>query len=159
LFMIPALSGTPQRAPPSKRRRCSMAEDWARPVGHWEIYAKDQDRIRAFSREMFNWKIAAGPIAAVDAGIGAPAPDQCTGHILPGEASRVVLDIQVLALKASMAKAESPGGAIISQPVDVPSGPTIARREGALERLDKTPADMTLLLQRVIRGSGNGREV
>ena len=29
---------------------------------------------------------------------------------------------------------------------------------GAIERLDKTQADITLLLQRVIRGSGNGRE-
>ena len=104
-----------------------MAEDWARPVVHWEIYAKDQDKIRSFYREMFNWNIADGPIALVGAGIGAPDPEQFTGHILPGEASRVVLDIQVLDLKASMAKAESLGGAIISQPVDVPNGPTIAR--------------------------------
>ena len=29
---------------------------------------------------------------------------------------------------------------------------------GAIERLDKTQADITLLLQRVVRGSGNGRE-
>ena len=85
-----------------------MAEDWARPVVHWEIYAKDQDKIRSFYREMFNWQIAAGPVALVGAGIGAPDAEQFTGHILPGETSRVVLDIQVLDLKASMAKAESP---------------------------------------------------
>lgn len=41
-----------------------MAEDWARPVVHWEIYAKDQDKIQSFYREMFNWKIADGLIAA-----------------------------------------------------------------------------------------------
>jgi hypothetical protein len=29
---------------------------------------------------------------------------------------------------------------------------------GAIERLDKTQADITLLLQRLIRSSGNGRE-
>ena len=74
-----------------------MAEDWARPVVHWEIYAKDQDKIRSFYREMFNWKIADGPIAAVDAGIGGPPPEGFTGHILPGDTSRVVIDIQVLA--------------------------------------------------------------
>lgn len=49
-----------------------MAEDGARSVVHWEIDAQDQDKIRSFSREMVNWKIANGPIAAVDAGIGGP---------------------------------------------------------------------------------------
>ncbi len=104
-----------------------MAEDWARPVVHWEIYAKDVDKVRAFYREMFNWEISDGPIALVGAGIGAPEADQFTGHILPGDAPRVVLDIQVLDLKASMAKAEQLGGAILAPPFDVPNGPTIAR--------------------------------
>ena len=104
-----------------------MAEDWARPVVHWEIYAKDQEKIRDFYREMFNWKIADGPIAAVDAGIGGPPPEVFMGHILPGDTPRVVIEIQVLDLKASMAKAEQLGGSIVSQPVDVPNGPTIAR--------------------------------
>jgi predicted enzyme related to lactoylglutathione lyase len=104
-----------------------MSEDWARPVVHWEIIAKDHDKIRNFYKEMFNWNIAEGPVALVDAGIGAPEPAFFTGHILPGEASRVVLDIQVLDLKTSMAKAEQLGGSIIAQPFDVPGGPTIAR--------------------------------
>jgi predicted enzyme related to lactoylglutathione lyase len=104
-----------------------MSEDWARPVVHWEIYAKDVGKMRDFYREMFNWRIADGPIAAVDAGIGAPPPEGFTGHILPGDTPRVVLDIQVLDLRASMTKAEQLGGAIIAQPFDVPNGPTIAR--------------------------------
>ena len=104
-----------------------MAEDWARPVVHWELYARDVDTIRNFYRQMFNWEIAEGPFALVPAGIGAPDPEAFTGHILPGDASRFVLDIQVLDLKTSMAKAEELGGAIVSQPVDVPNGPTIAR--------------------------------
>ena len=104
-----------------------MAEDWARPVVHWELYAKNVDKARAFYREMFNWNIADGPVALIGAGIGAPDPEQFTGHLLPGDTSRFVLDIQVLDLKTSMAKAESLGGSIISQPVDVPNGPTIAR--------------------------------
>jgi predicted enzyme related to lactoylglutathione lyase len=104
-----------------------MPEDWARPVVHWELYARDQDKIRNFYREMFNWVIADGLIAAVEAGIGGPEPDGFTGHILPGDVARFVLDVQVLDLKASLAKAERLGGTIISQPIDVPNGPTIAR--------------------------------
>jgi predicted enzyme related to lactoylglutathione lyase len=33
-----------------------MSEDWARPVVHWEIYAKDVAKMRDFYRGMFNWK-------------------------------------------------------------------------------------------------------
>ena len=88
-----------------------MAEDWARPIVHWELHAKDTDKIREFYRELFNWDITDGPIAVVSAGIGGPEPDGFTGHILPSDTSRVVLDIQVLDLKASMAKAEQLGGA------------------------------------------------
>lgn len=104
-----------------------MAEDWARPVVHWELYAKDINKIRAFYREMFNWDISENPADLIPAGIGGPDPDSFTGHILPGDASRFVLDIQVLDIRASLAKAEQLGGAIITQPIDVPNGPTVAR--------------------------------
>ena len=104
-----------------------MAEDWARPVVHWHIDAKDQDKIRAFYREMFNWIIADGPIAEIGAGIGGVPPEGLTGHVFASDSSRVVLWIQVLDLKTSMAKAESMGGAVVAQPIDVPNGPTIAR--------------------------------
>ena len=104
-----------------------MTEDWARPVVHWEILARDQAKMRDFYAQMFNWNISEGPISLVGAGIGAPEPAGFTGHILPGDTSRVILDIQVLDLRASMAKAEQLGGAIINQPFDVPGGPTIAR--------------------------------
>ena len=104
-----------------------MAEDWARPVVHWAIDAKDQPKIRAFYAEMFNWSISDGPLSLVEAGIGAPDPSAFTGHILPGEASRTVLFIQVMNLRESMDKAASLGGSIIAEPFDVPGGPTIAR--------------------------------
>jgi hypothetical protein len=104
-----------------------MMADWARPVVHWEIQARDQEKIRSFYEQMFNWKISAGPISLAEAGIGAPEPSGFTGHILPGDGSRVILDIQVLDLRASMAKAEELGGSIIAQPFDVPGGPTIAK--------------------------------
>jgi predicted enzyme related to lactoylglutathione lyase len=104
-----------------------MTTDWARPVVHWEIQARDQPKMRDFYMQMFNWNISDGPISMVGAGIGAPEPSGFTGHILPGDSSRVILDIQVLDLRASMAKAEELGGSIIAQPFDVPGGPTIAK--------------------------------
>ncbi len=104
-----------------------MTTDWARPVVHWEITAQDQPKMREFYMQMFNWEINEGPISEVKAGIGGVDPGSLTGHILPGNASRVLLYIQVLDLKASMAKAEQLGGAIIAQPIDVPGGPTISK--------------------------------
>jgi predicted enzyme related to lactoylglutathione lyase len=104
-----------------------MPDDWARPVVHWEIIARDHAKMRDFYAAMFNWDIGQGPIALVDAGIGAPPPEGFTGHIIAGDTSRVVLDIQVRDLRESMARAEQLGGAIVAEPFDVPNGPTIAR--------------------------------
>jgi predicted enzyme related to lactoylglutathione lyase len=59
-------------------------------------------------------------------GPGIGAPEQITGHIMQNEKPGVTLYIQVLDLRASMAKAESLGGAVTAQPFDVPGGPTIA---------------------------------
>jgi predicted enzyme related to lactoylglutathione lyase len=103
-----------------------MAEDWARPVVHWEIQANDQAKIRDFYSQMFNWQIGDGPIMGIGPGIG--APEQITGHIMSGHgnAPGVVLYIQVLELRASMEKAERLGGKIVAQPFDIPNGPTIA---------------------------------
>ena len=104
-----------------------MTTDWARPVVHWEITARDQPKMRDFYQQMFNWSIGEGPISLVGAGIGAPEPSGFTGHILPGDTSRVLLYIQVLDLRASMSKAEQLGGSIVAQPLDVPGGSTISK--------------------------------
>ena len=103
-----------------------MPEDWARPVVHWEIQARDPQRIREFYARMFNWAIGDGPIMRIPAGVGGPEPDQLSGHILPGDTARVVLYIQVRDLRASLEQAEVLGGAALSRPFDVPGGPTIA---------------------------------
>ena len=57
-------------APPGVRRRAGycgpatrevrMAQDWARPVVHWEIEADDPERQRAFYADLFNWQIGDG---------------------------------------------------------------------------------------------------
>lgn len=101
-----------------------MAEDWSRPVVHWELQAKDPDKITAFYRELCNWEISEGKLRNIGAGIGAPEP--ITGHIRGADASRVVLYIQVLKLRESLDKAVTMGGAIAREPFDLPTGQTLA---------------------------------
>jgi uncharacterized protein len=103
-----------------------MAEDWARPLVHWEIQGRDQAGLKAFYSAMFNWEIAEGPVGLFAAGVGPPEPGP-NGHIAAGDAPRVVPYIQVMDLRASMNKAKDLGGAILAEPFDVPNGPTIAR--------------------------------
>jgi predicted enzyme related to lactoylglutathione lyase len=100
-----------------------MAEDWARPLVHWELQAKDPQKQREFYSRMFNWNIGDGPIMPIPAGIGAPDPDQLSGHILPSDASRFVLYFQVLDLRASLERAKELGGTVTREPIDVPRAP------------------------------------
>ena len=102
-----------------------MDNDWARPLVHWEIEARDPDRLRAFYGELFNWDIGAGPIMAVPAGIGGPEPGPA-GHLRQSERSGVTLYIQVRDLSESLAKAAALGGTVSSEPFDIPGGPTLA---------------------------------
>jgi predicted enzyme related to lactoylglutathione lyase len=102
-----------------------LAEDWARPVVHWEIVARDPERQAAFYRELFNWEIAAGPIMQIPAGLGGPEPGP-GGHIRRGDDPAVLLYVQVRDLRASLEKAGQLGGAVVTEPFDVPGGPTIA---------------------------------
>lgn len=96
-----------------------MTQDWARPIVHWELRAKDPSAQRAFYSAMFNWDIGDGFIFPIPAGIG--APDEITGHIAPGE-SGFVLFIQVLDLDASLKQAVKLGGAVTREPINLPQG-------------------------------------
>lgn len=99
--------------------------DWARPVVHWAIVARDPDAQRAFYAALFNWQIGEGPVMTVDPGIGGPEPGP-GGHIQAGETPAVSLYVQVRDINASLAKAVELGGEKKSDPFDVPGGPTIA---------------------------------
>lgn len=102
-----------------------MTEDWVRPVVHWEIQAKDADKMTTFYSAMFNWDIGKeGRIRQISSGIGAPEP--ISGHILPGTESGVSLYIQVLNLGATIAKAKELGGAVLREPFDRPGQATLA---------------------------------
>jgi uncharacterized protein len=99
--------------------------DWARPVVHWEIEARDPERQRRFYGGLFNWEIGGGPIMMIPAGFGGPEPGPA-GHLRQSDRSGVTLYIQVADLRASLEAAVALGGEIVMEPFDVPGGPTLA---------------------------------
>ncbi len=102
-----------------------MASDWARPVVHWELEARDPQRQRAFYSALFHWDIGDGPIMAIPAGIGGPEPGPA-GHLLAGERSAFSLYVQVFDLAASLEQVRALGGTVRFERFDVPGGPTLA---------------------------------
>jgi predicted enzyme related to lactoylglutathione lyase len=102
-----------------------MAEDWARPVVHWEIEAKNPELLRAFYSDLFNWKIGDGFIMEIPPGIGGPEPGP-GGHLRQSERSGVTLYIQVANLRSSLDKSVTLGAMVVAEPFDVPGGPTLA---------------------------------
>ena len=111
-----------------------MSADWARPVVHWEIEARDPERQAAFYKELFSWDIGEGPIMSIAPGLGGPEPGP-GGHIRQGDAPGVRLYVQVRDIKASLVRAGELGAKVLSEPFHVPGGPTIA----AVEDPEGTP--------------------
>ncbi|HWE55184.1 MAG TPA: VOC family protein [Acidimicrobiales bacterium] len=102
-----------------------MADDWARPVVHWEIVARDAERQAAFYGRLFNWTVTDGDIRFITPGLGGPEPGPA-GHIREGSTSGVVLYVQVRDIRASLTLAADLGGKVTSDPFDLPGGPTMA---------------------------------
>lgn len=102
-----------------------MSADWARPVVHWEIEARDPERQRAFYAALFNWDVGDGPIMSIAPGLGGPEPGPA-GHIRTGDSPGVRLYVQVRDIRASLVRVGELGGTALSEPFDVPGGPTIA---------------------------------
>jgi len=99
-----------------------------RPVVFFEIGGKDPDRLREFYREIFGWKIdEPNPmgISMIEHGIGGP-PEGVGGAIMTRAEGRVVVYVQVLDPLETLAKAEALGGRRVTEPFDVPDGPTVA---------------------------------
>lgn len=99
--------------------------DWARPVVHWEIEARDPQKQRSFYAIVFNWDIGEGPIMSIGAGIGGPEPGPA-GHIRQSEHSRVSLYVQVRDLAGSLDLVVANGGAVVMERFQVPDGATLA---------------------------------
>lgn len=106
----------------------SAVPDWARPVVHWEIEARDPERQRAFYSGLFNWPIGDGPIMSIPSGLGGPEPGPA-GHMRQSDHSRISLYVQVRDLDASLEQVPTLGGTVVSAPFDVPGGPTLASIE------------------------------
>jgi len=103
-----------------------MPQDWTRPVVHFEIEARDPDTLIPFYRQMFSWPVAdAGPIRFFPAGIGGPEPGP-GGHFRQSHRSGVTLYIQVRDVAASLELAQSLGGTVTLEPIDLPDGPRLA---------------------------------
>ena len=100
-------------------------QDWSRPLVHWEIEARDPERIKAFYGALFNWKIGDGFIMEIPPGIGGPEPGPA-GHIRGSDRSGVTLYVQVADLRASLDRSVSLGATVVAEPFDVPDGPTLA---------------------------------
>jgi predicted enzyme related to lactoylglutathione lyase len=112
-------------APVSAGEAVAMSADWARPVVHWEIEARDAEAQRAFYARLFNWDIGDGPIMAIAPGLGGPEPGPA-GHLRAGDQPGVRLYVQVRDLRASLALAEELGATLLGEPFDIPGGATLA---------------------------------
>jgi predicted enzyme related to lactoylglutathione lyase len=102
--------------------------DWARPVVHWELLARDPKALGAFYAELFHWDLEdRGFLLAVAPGLGGPEPGPA-GHFMqarPDQPTGFGLFVQVLDLRATMARVTELGGTVAGEPFDVPGGPTI----------------------------------
>ena len=96
-----------------------MADDWARPVVHWEIVARNPERQAAFYRALFNWQVGEGPVMQIPAGLGGPEPGPA-GHIRPGNRPALALYVQVRDLRASLDRARELGAVDVAEPFQGP---------------------------------------
>lgn len=101
------------------------ARDWARPVVHWSIDARDPQAQRTFYAELFSWDIAADGFLSIEAGFGGPEPGPA-GHIQAADRPGVTLYVQVRDLVETLARAVELGGAVAVEPFQFPDQPTLA---------------------------------
>ena len=105
-----------------------MADDWARPVVHWELLARDPQALHAFYRDLFGWTTEdAGFLISIQPGLGGPEPGPA-GHIMaaaPGAPTGFGLFVQVRDIPETLARVPALGGQVAGESFDVPGGPTI----------------------------------
>jgi hypothetical protein len=105
-----------------------MGDDWARPVVHWELLARDPKALQAFYAELFHWEIEdAGFLFSVEAGLGGPEPGP-GGHLMaaaPDGPTGFGLYVQVRSIPETLVRVPELGGTVAGEPFDVPGGPTI----------------------------------
>jgi uncharacterized protein len=102
-----------------------MTADWPRPVVHWELVARDTERLAEFYRHLFNWEIGEGAVMRIPAGLGGPEPGP-GGHLRRGDHPGVSLYVQVRDVHESSRLAEVLGGRIVRNPDSTAAGQTLA---------------------------------
>lgn len=102
--------------------------DWARPVVHWDLLARDPQALRRFYETLFHWDVEDGGfLLSIAPGLGGPEPGPA-GHIMaaaPDAPTGFGLFIQVRSIAETLARVPDLGGTVAGQPFDVPNGPTI----------------------------------
>jgi len=99
--------------------------DWARPIVHWAIEARDLEAQKAFYGALFTWDIGDGPFAPIEAGLGGPEPGPA-GHLQASDTSRVSIYVQVRDLRETLDRAVALGGTITAEPFQLEGQPTLA---------------------------------
>jgi predicted enzyme related to lactoylglutathione lyase len=95
----------------------------AHPVIHFEIAAKDSNKLADFYRQMFDWPIEAGPGNPAYALIGSAGEGGIGGGILQRAGDMpdyVAFYVAVDDLEAALAKAEQLGGTRLVPPTPIP---------------------------------------
>ena len=96
------------------------------PVTHFEILGPDGEALQRYYADLFGWSIDAsnpmnyGMVKATEPGIGGGVAGSQDGSAV------VTFYVETNDIKASLAKAESLGGKVVQEPMDIPDGPTIA---------------------------------
>jgi hypothetical protein len=96
------------------------------PVVHFEILGPDGAGLQKYYADLFGWDIDAdnpqnyGMVKGIDPGIG--------GGVGPSQDGKPFVTVYVQSddLQASLDKAESLGGKLVMEPMDIPDGPSIA---------------------------------
>jgi len=97
------------------------------PVVHFEARAKDPKKAQQFYSQLFNWRVDANnPMEygmvekGADHGIGGGIGGTPTGK------SQVTFYVEVPDLQSTLDRAQKLGGKVVTPPMDVPGGPTMA---------------------------------
>ena len=102
-----------------------MNPDWPRPIVHWELVARDAQRLADFYHRLFNWEIGDGPVMRIPAGLGGPEPGP-GGHLRNGDHPGMSLYVQVRDVRQSLELAETLGGTPVREPFAAGTGQTLA---------------------------------
>jgi predicted enzyme related to lactoylglutathione lyase len=96
------------------------------PTVHFEVVGKDQEALKAFYTELFDWKTSDIPSASGDAYVLVEPEDGGIGGGIgqagDGIEDHVTFYVGVDDLDAALAKAESLGGRKLTEPMDIPNG-------------------------------------